>query len=173
MPEASLKIDNTSGLYQFGPCVQSPVILEEDTNMIMHLQVNFDELKRGFDETQGTGVTKKSFTDDASGVTVAVQTTEDTVAQTLENAELEVKENTDATYSQMVREMYYNGTVDFKMYDIVLKDKDGKEIDLSDAGNTETTLTVQTSYVVNRLWKIDGLTMKKMQANSSKNRIIR
>ena len=168
-----LQIDNTSGLYEFGPCVQSPVILDEDTNMTMHLQVNFDEIKRGFDETQGT-LNSRTFTDEATGVSVSVQTTEDAYAQVLadEGIKLEVKENTDATYSQMVREMYYNGTVDFKMYDIALKDKDGKEIDLSDAGNTETTLTMQTSYGVNRLWKLDGLTMKKMQANSSKNRIV-
>lgn len=163
-----LTLDNANGLYEFGNCVQCPIILEEDHYMKMHLQVNFDEYEIGYDDAKGD-TTEKTFTDDASGVSVTVRTTEQAYADKMENAKLEVKENKSGNYSQMIQDMYYNGTVQKKIYDISLKDKDGNEIDLSNTDNTETNLTIKTDYAENRLWKLDGLDVKKLRATSEKN----
>lgn len=163
-----LTLDNANGLYEFGNCAQCPIILDEDHYMKMHLQVNFDEYEIGYDDTKGD-TAEKTFTDDATGVTVAVRTTEQEYADRLEGAALKVKENKSGNYCQMIQDLYYDGTVQKKIYDISLKDKDGKEIDLSNTDNTETKLTIKTDYEENRLWKIDGLETKKLRATSEKN----
>lgn len=157
-----LELGDTNGLYQFGACVQSPIILTEDKNMTMHLQVNFDECEKGFDDSKGT-VKEYPLTDEATGVSVNVKTTDDAVAAKLDGASLSVKENTDENYNQMVRDRYYDGVLAYKLYDIAVKDKDGNDIDLSNQDNTETKIIAKTGYGENRFWKLNGLEMEKLR----------
>lgn len=160
-----LELDNANGLYEFGACTQSPIILAEDKNMKMHLQVDFDECVGGFDDSQGEAA-NYSFEDSETGVGIAIKTTDTALEEELKDAVFTAKVNKNSSYAQLLESMYYDGTLAYHIYDVSLKNKDGKEIDLSKAVNTEKTLTMKTGYSDSRMWKLDGLNLEKMRRTS-------
>ena len=166
-----LTLDNANGEYEFGACTQSPlIVVTEDTHMTMHLQVDFTQYRKGFDESKGD-IVSKPFSDEKTGATVDVRTTDTAMAEALENAKLEVKEKTSVLYAKLLKDMYYDGTLQYQMYDVTLKDAQGKELDLENADNTEVTVAFKTGYTENRIWRLDENVVTKLQAVSSANKV--
>lgn len=153
--KATFKVDDCSGEYALGACSQWPTILMMETNMPMHLLVDWDSAVRSYVEPEeGATSWTKTYTDTDAGVSVKVSTTEKTVGEKLETAVLKVTKTVDDADVKSTLEPMYNGDFSVNTYDIVLNDAEGKEITLS--GNTKTEVSFTTSAEQVDAYRVNG-----------------
>ena len=143
----TVELDNYHGFYSFTNCSQRPVILDHGTNMQIDLEVDFDSAIKGYDSSDDEF--KKTFTDDATGSTVEVKTTE-SFGSKLENATMQVTPlkngvdgYDDAKYAMdKVWDKHGDNAGDgWEVYNYKLLDENGEEIVLS--GNSKADITVE------------------------------
>ena len=144
-----MTLANTDGVYELGYCKQSPQIAV-DQEMKMHLEVDFDTLIKEFSEPEdGEYSFKHVFTDEETGVSVSVKTTEEELGKALEIGKLEVADVKSLYDAQIQSE--HTKKVNFKAYNIGFVDRDGKLVSLKDRKNTEVIVTIPSSWEKARL----------------------
>lgn len=122
-----VKVDHLNGEYAFTNSKEYPAPKEMDMEMPIHLGVDFASATRMLD---GNGESH-TFTDEATGVAVTVQTTDSHVAGVLGTAKLSVTELTQGSAYAAAKTTIVHEYVDepgFKLYDLHLLTAEGEEI---------------------------------------------
>ena len=163
--KVTFKVDDCSSEYALGACSQWPTLLMMETNMPMHLLVDWDSVTPTYVEPEdGSSSWSKTYTDDAAGVSVTISTTEKSVGEKLEEAVFDVKkmaEGTELSEIQTTLEPLYEGDFSVNVYDIALEDPEGKEISLS--GNTKADVTFTTSAEKVDSYRVNGTEPEEME----------
>lgn len=143
--EFTVELANWSGHYQFADCEQYPTILLEHKEMPVSLEVDFENAsKRYVDPSEEQDSWTKTYTDEATGGAVTVETTDETIGPKLENAALSLTQTSEGVIydalQQELNDMYSTDPV-FELYSLTLKNGD-ESLNLS--GNTKVTVALPT-----------------------------
>ncbi len=138
----TVTLNNYNGFYSFGDCTQFPVILFTETDMCLDLTVDFSSAVKAY-ERPGEGETaySKTFTDESTGVSVFVETTEDW-GQKLDDSSLSISylDESDSRYEDAKFQMDRLCVRDwYKLLAFTLTDSDGNELSLE--GNCQATVS--------------------------------
>ena len=157
--EVTFKVDEICDEYTLGESVEYPTILEMETNMQLHLLVDWDSAVRAYvDPEDGEGVWTKTYTDEATGVVMTVSTTEKAVGEKLETAVFTADKEESAEKLSALKssiENKYNGSFTLNTYGLSLKDKEGVEIALN--GNTKAEISFTTDAASTAdIYRYDG-----------------
>ena len=163
--EATFKVDDCSGEYALGACSQWPTLLQTETNMAMHLVVDWDSVSATYVEPgDGESVWTKTFTDAEAGVSVKISTTEKTIGEKLDTAVLDAEKITKGSEFGVIQaafEPMYEGDFSVNVYDIALNDSDKKAISLS--GNTKAEVTFTTEAKKADAYRVNGTVPKEFE----------
>lgn len=167
--EATFKVEGYDSIYALGECTEYPTLMDSDMHMPIHLLVDWDSAVRSYvepeeDQTSWT----KTYTDEATGVSVTVSTTEKTVGEKLEKAVFTVNKEADEENLNTIKEALepnYNGNITFGIYTINLEDAEENKITLD--GNTKAELSFTTEATSTDLYRKKGLST--MEAVELKN----
>lgn len=156
----TLEVDNFHGLYRFTECKENATPFNTEVEMPIDLEVDFDSAEKGYTKpSDGETEYTKTFTDDATGTTVSVATTEE-FGTKLANSILTVipLEKTDkAEHADVIIRKYWdmfdedrNHVKHYKDgyigYSYKLLDEDGNEIELSGNSKADVTSPLSSKY---------------------------
>ena len=156
----TLEVDNFHGLYRFTECKENATPFKTDVEMPVDLEVDFDSAEKGYTKpSDGETEYTKTFTDDATGTTVSVATTEE-FGTKLANSTLTVTplEKADkAEHADVIIRKYWdmfdedrNYVKHYKDgyigYSYKLLDEDGNEIELTGNSKADVTSPLGSKY---------------------------
>ncbi len=138
----TVTLNNYNGFYSFGECTQYPVILFKYTDMCLDLTVDFSSAVKAY-ERPGEGETAytRTFTDESTGVSVFVETTEEW-GQKLADANMSISylDESDSRYEDAKFQMDRLFVRDcYKLLAFKLTDSEGNELSLE--GNCQATVS--------------------------------
>ncbi len=138
----TVTLNNYNGFYSFGDCTQYPVILFTYTDMCLDLTVDFSTAVKAY-ERPGEGETAytRTFTDETTGVSVFVETTEEW-GQKLADASMSISylDESDSRYEDAKFQMDRLFVRDcYKLLAFRLTDSEGNELSLE--GNCQATVS--------------------------------
>ena len=156
----TLEVDNFHGLYRFTECKENATPFKTDVEMPVDLEVDFNSAEKGYTKpSDGTTEYTKTFTDDATGSTVSVATTEE-FGTKLENSTLtvtplEMSENYE--HADIIVRKYWDMFDEDKNYlkhykdgyigySYKLLDEDGNEIELTGNSKADVTSPLGSKY---------------------------
>lgn len=124
----TVKLDNTSGEYEFTDCIEYPTLLHEEQDWTIHFSVDFSSAV-----PFGKAVYENTFTDDTNGFSASVTAMSGAQNVTeLENATFKTDKLTEGKkYNSAVSSLIYsyeNSPTAYDVYDLSLA-SDGVEVD--------------------------------------------
>ena len=145
------KLDSAKSTYALGACTQCPTIFMggADQHWRMQLDVDFDSAKENGAVQPGEDAFSKTFSDEATGITVAVSTSDKNEVQKIESARLSVVKHEDDEANAAIEAEFaksFLGTPKYEAYSIVLVDADGNAIHLA-ASSVLVTAPSAINYV--------------------------
>ena len=145
------KLDSAKSTYALGACTQCPTIFMggADQHWRMQLDVDFDSAKENGVVQPGEDAFSKTFSDEATGITVAVSTSDKNEVQKIESARLSVVKHEDDEANAAIEAEFaksFLGTPKYEAYSIVLVDADGNAIHLA-ASSVLVTAPSAINYV--------------------------
>lgn len=145
------KLDSAKSTYALGACTQCPTIFMggADQHWRMQLDVDFDSAKENGAVQPGEDAFSKTFSDEATGITAAVSTSDKNEVQKIESARLSVVKHEDDEANAAIEAEFaksFLGTPKYEAYSIVLVDADGNAIHLS-ASSVLVTAPSAINYV--------------------------
>ena len=145
------KLDSAKSTYALGACTQCPTIFMggADQHWRMQLDVDFDSAKENGAVQPGEDAFSKTFSDEATGITVAVSTSDKNEVQKIESARLSVVKHEDDEANAAIEAEFaksFLGTPRYEAYSIVLVDADGNAIHLA-ASSILVTAPSAINYV--------------------------
>ena len=145
------KLDSAKSTYALGACTQCPTIFMggADQHWRMQLDVDFDSAKENGAVQPGEDAFSKTFSDEATGITVAVSTSDKNEVQKIESARLSVVKHEDDEANAAIETEFaksFLGTPKYEAYSIVLVDADGNAIHLA-ASSVLVTAPSAINYV--------------------------
>ena len=145
------KLDSAKSTYALGACTQCPTIFMggADQHWRMQLDVDFDSAKENGAVQPGEDAFSKTFSDEATGMTVAVSTSDKNEVQKIESARLSVVKHEDDEANAAIEAEFaksFLGTPKYEAYSIVLVDADGNAIHLA-ASSVLVTAPSAINYV--------------------------
>ena len=145
------KLDSAKSTYALGACTQCPTIFMggADQHWRMQLDVDFDSAKENGAVQPGEDAFSKTFSDEATGITVAVSTSDKNEVQKIESARLSVVKHEDDEANAAIEVEFaksFLGTPKYEAYSIVLVDADGNAIHLA-ASSVLVTAPSAINYV--------------------------
>ena len=145
------KLDSAKSTYALGTCTQCPTIFMggADQHWRMQLDVDFDSAKENGAVQPGEDAFSKTFSDEATGITVAVSTSDKNEVQKIESARLSVVKHEDDEANAAIEAEFaksFLGTPKYEAYSIVLVDADGNAIHLA-ASSVLVTAPSAINYV--------------------------
>ncbi|WP_418350498.1 MBG domain-containing protein [Slackia isoflavoniconvertens] len=145
------KLDGAKSTYALGACTQCPTIFMggADQHWRMQLDVDFDSAKENGAVQPGEDAFSKTFSDEATGITVAVSTSDKNEVQKIESARLSVVKHEDDEANAAIEAEFaksFLGTPKYEAYSIVLVDADGNAIHLA-ASSVLVTAPSAINYV--------------------------
>ncbi|MDU6012126.1 MAG: MBG domain-containing protein, partial [Slackia sp.] len=156
------KLDSAKKTYVLGKTTQCPTVFNggADQHWRMQLDVDFDSMKEGGIPDPGTGSVTKQFTDQATGISVAVSTSDAALAAKLKQASLAVQAHEGGSSHDSVRDALvkaflkrYISEPSFDAYTVALKNPDGSELDVS---GSNIILTIPSSFKYADTYKLVG-----------------
>ncbi len=156
-------VDNLNGEYAFTNAKQYPTILQEDYYMPVHLGVDFNSAAKIING-EGESYT---FTDQATQVSVVVQTQDSALIETLTEATLLVTELTEGVaynHAQMTIAKQYVDEPGFKLYSLQLLGQDGSEIVFTQSEAIKVSLPVGADVTNGEVNMITDKAVKKIEA---------
>ncbi|THF83310.1 S-layer homology domain-containing protein [Cohnella fermenti] len=161
-------VDNLNEEYAFTNALEYPTILEMEKTMPVHLGVDFSSATRMLD---GDGEST-TFTDEATGAAVTLQTTDSQLAGTLGAAKLSVTELTEGDSYEAARAALTKEYVDepaFKLYDIRLLTAEGQEIAFSWSEALAVTLPLGDGVTNGEVSAVANGSATKLSATAGEN----
>ena len=145
------KLDSAKSTYALGACTQCPTIFMggADQHWRMQLDVDFDSAKENGAVQPGEDAFSKTFSDEATGITVAVSTSDKNEVQKIESARLSVVKHEDDEANAAIEAEFaksFLGTPKYEAYSMVLVDADGNAIHLA-ASSVLVTAPSAINYV--------------------------
>ena len=145
------KLDSAKSTYALGACTQCPTIFMggADQHWRMQLDVDFDSAKENGAVQPGEDAFSKTFSDEATGITVAVSTSDKNEVQKIESARLSVVKHEDDEANAAIEAEFaksFLGTPKYEACSIVLVDADGNAIHLA-ASSVLVTAPSAINYV--------------------------
>ena len=145
------KLDSAKSTYALGACTQCPTIFMggADQHWRMQLDVDFNSAKENGAVQPGEDAFSKTFSDEATGITVAVSTSDKNEVQKIESARLSVVKHEDDEANAAIEAEFaksFLGTPKYEAYSIVLVDADGNAIHLA-ASSVLVTAPSAINYV--------------------------
>lgn len=145
------KLDSAKSTYALGACTQCPTIFMggADQHWRMQLDVDFDSAKENGAVQPGEDAFSKTFSDEVTGITVAVSTSDKNEVQKIESARLSVVKHEDDEANAAIEAEFaksFLGTPKYEAYSIVLVDADGNAIHLA-ASSVLVTAPSAINYV--------------------------
>lgn len=131
-----IKLDNYNGFYSFTNAKQYPVILMGYTQMPVDLIVDFDSAELIYKPEAGKTEYTKLFTDEETGITATVRTTDETQGKKLDGATFKASKITGNEYDDMYYRMYrYRYADEYTFYNFTLTAADGSKLATGDNDN--------------------------------------
>ena len=131
-----IKLDNYNGFYSFTNAKQYPVILMGYTQMPVDLIVDFDSAELIYKPEAGKTEYTKLFTDEETGITATVRTTDETQGKKLDGATFKASKITGSEYDDMYYRMYrYRYSDEYIFYNFTLTAADGSKLATGDNDN--------------------------------------
>lgn len=125
----TLSLDNYNGFYSFTNAKQYPAILTYYTEMPVDLIVDFDSAELIYKPDSGKTEYTKSFTDEETGITATVRTTDETQGKKLDGATFKASKITGDEYEDIYYRMYrYRYSDSYAAYDFSLTASDGSKL---------------------------------------------
>lgn len=151
----AVTLDNMNGEYAFSKCKEYPIILNTFKTMPIHLSVDFASASRDFTPKEDDTIYSKDYTDENSGLTVSVKTTEAALGLKMQTAQLNVNKVTEDQEKEIKDNLLdnYDGIPQMDIWNCSLTDSDGQTLDLS--GNTEVKATLKKAYKEMAVYRID------------------
>lgn len=161
-------LDDYSGIYKFSNCVQYPTILQQDKNWDVYLEVDFSSaIEGGYDPGDEDEYTKV-FTDDSTGISATVSTTEKDLGEKLDSLLFQAKSVTsgdDYESAKTSLSSQYVTEPPFSLYELSLTDELGTAVELN--GNTSVMVAIPSDNIDSQyidIWKISSEQADSMQA---------
>lgn len=145
----TIKLDNYNGFYSFKNAKQYPAILTYYTEMPVDLIVDFDSAVLVYKPEAGKTEYTKSFTDEATGITATVRTTDEEQGKKLEGAVFKAVKLTGAEYDDVYYRMYrYRYSDNYDAYDFSITAADGSSIAVNE-NSTDMLVNISSIPVDN------------------------
>ena len=166
-----LKLLNDSGEYSFSNCQQFPTIIGKFTNMQVRLSVDFSSAVRTYvpDDGPDNQTFSTTFTDDATGVSVEVASTDAATIAELRKQGVKLvvsKDGNGYDSAQQQLAAAYTSPLDFSLYDISLLSAAGYAIALN--GNTKVVASLPTNATsIADAYCINGAALTQINENAS------
>ncbi|WP_294438752.1 hypothetical protein [uncultured Slackia sp.] len=174
--EVDFKLLDASGWYIPSNCRELNCINPPGTeisfkDMPIYLAIDFGNVKRN-DGAEGEW--SKSFTDEATGVSVTVKTNSEEFASELEAAALHVEKNADEdaynSAGELLGSNVYTDKPAFEMWNLSLRDAQGFDVSLDQMATA--AITLPTSYGVSDVYSYDGSSANSLDVSLSEGGVI-
>lgn len=131
-----IKLDNYNGFYSFTNAKQYPVILMDYTQMPVDLIVDFDSAELIYKPEAGKTEYTKTLTDEETGITATVRTTDEEQGKKLDGASFKATKIAGNEYDDMYYRMYrYRYSDEYYYYNFALTAADGTSLATGDNEN--------------------------------------
>ena len=166
-----LKLLNDSGEYSFSNCQQFPTIIGKFTNMQVRLSVDFSSAVRMYtpDEDPDNQAFSTTFTDDATGVSVEVASTDAATIAELKKQGVKLVVSKDGNGYDSIQQQLasaYTSPLDFSLYDISFLSEAGYAIALN--GNTKIVASLLTDAAsITDTYCVNSTALTQIDENAS------
>ena len=166
-----LKLLNDSGEYSFSNCQQFPTIIGKFTNMQVRLSVDFSSAVRMYtpDEDPDNQAFSTTFTDDATGVSVEVASTDAATIAELKKRGVKLVVSKDGNGYDSIQQQLasaYTSPLDFSLYDISFLSEAGYAIALN--GNTKIVASLPTDAAsITDTYCVNSTALTQIDENAS------